>query len=343
MKSLIHTFVIVTLFLLLTGCGLKNSDESSHPLFKRAVKAQKANEIKLAVRYFNRFLSLRPDSAKTHLILASIYDENLDKPLRAVHHYELFLEIAPNSLEAGNVRKWLDAARKKYYYLCRLKYNDPEDVGVLQNSLYANELELKKLKQELKKLKLLQKRLVQYAREMRKRENIKNSELTALQKTLRQTLNELEETRIKLKEMLTPKKEEKKEEKTVEPEKITAPEEENAEEIKEKPIEEKKKDENIIAEPKEKPEAKSETKIPEAKLPVPEFLLKEIEEEKKEIDAAPRTYTVKRGDSLSSISRQFYGSSRYYKLIFAANRTILSTEKSLMPGQVLTIPANIKK
>lgn len=305
-------------------------------MFRRAVKAQKANEIKLAVKYFNHYLALRPGSSKTHLLLASIYDENLDKPLRAVYHYERFLEYAPNSPEAGNVKKWLAAARKRYYYQCRLKYNDPEDVGALQNTLYTTERELKKQKQELRKLKLLQKRLVQYARKMRNKEKARNAEFIDLQKTHRQTLDELEKTRIKLKEILAPKGKEK------------------GEEIKEKPektTEAEKKEKNKIAEPKEKPKEKPEEKseaaisrtIPKAQATAPAFVLKETEKAEKEVAAAPRTYTVKKGDSLSSISRQFYGSSRYYKLIFAANRTLLPVEKALRPGQVLKIPENIKK
>jgi tetratricopeptide (TPR) repeat protein len=99
----------------LTACELKTANESSHPLFRRAVKSQKANEMQQAVKYFNRYLAVRADSSKTHLLLASIYDENLDKPLRAVYHYERFLEFAPHSPEARNVEKWQEAALKKHY------------------------------------------------------------------------------------------------------------------------------------------------------------------------------------------------------------------------------------
>ncbi|MCP3967512.1 MAG: LysM peptidoglycan-binding domain-containing protein [Lentisphaerae bacterium] len=49
-------------------------------------------------------------------------------------------------------------------------------------------------------------------------------------------------------------------------------------------------------------------------------------------------YTVRHGDTLTGISRRFYGTSRLYKLIFDANRNILQTEFSLRPGQLLTIP-----
>ena len=324
MKSLIHIFAIAILFSGLTGCGLKNGDESSHPLFKRAVKAQKSNEIYQAVKYFNRYLALRPDSSKTHLMLASIYDENLDRPLRAVYHYERFLEFAPNSSEAGDVRKWLDAARKKYYYKARLKYNDPEDVSALQNSLFTRE-------QELKKIKLLQKQLIQYGRKIRANEKMLNAKLIRLQATHQQTLEEMEKIRNKLKET-SDKKEDK--EKKVEPEETPT-------------IEEKKEEEETVKpEEKSKP-ADSGLIIPKAQVIAPPFTIEKIDkvenkvEDKVEdkIDIKSRTYTVKKGDSLSSISRQLYGSAKYYKLIFNANRDVILSEKALQPGQVLKIPA----
>lgn len=52
----------------------------------------------------------------------------------------------------------------------------------------------------------------------------------------------------------------------------------------------------------------------------------------------PETYKVKSYDTLMRISREIYGDSKYYKQIFEANRDILTSETSLMPGQVLKIP-----
>ena len=56
-----------------------------------------------------------------------------------------------------------------------------------------------------------------------------------------------------------------------------------------------------------------------------------------------RTYIVKAGDSLSKISREVYGSSKYYKVIFEANRATMKTEASLKIGQELKIPKLQKK
>jgi nucleoid-associated protein YgaU len=51
-----------------------------------------------------------------------------------------------------------------------------------------------------------------------------------------------------------------------------------------------------------------------------------------------RNYTVKLGDSLSSISREFYGDANQYTKIFNANRHILRSPNMISPGQELVIP-----
>ena len=52
----------------------------------------------------------------------------------------------------------------------------------------------------------------------------------------------------------------------------------------------------------------------------------------------PRTYTVQPGDTLSVISKQMYGQSSLWQIIFEANRNMLSDPSRIRPGQVLVIP-----
>ena len=51
-----------------------------------------------------------------------------------------------------------------------------------------------------------------------------------------------------------------------------------------------------------------------------------------------RHYTVKPGDTLSKISREFYGDPGQFTKIFNANRNILKDPNSISPGQDLVIP-----
>jgi nucleoid-associated protein YgaU len=54
--------------------------------------------------------------------------------------------------------------------------------------------------------------------------------------------------------------------------------------------------------------------------------------------APGRTYTVQSGDTLSKISKQFYGNANDYMKIFNANKSTLSDPDKIKPGQVLQIP-----
>src|SRR5436190_22636074 len=51
-----------------------------------------------------------------------------------------------------------------------------------------------------------------------------------------------------------------------------------------------------------------------------------------------RRYTVKAGDTLSKISREFYGDANQYMTIFEANRNVLQDPNKISPGQELVIP-----
>lgn len=50
-------------------------------------------------------------------------------------------------------------------------------------------------------------------------------------------------------------------------------------------------------------------------------------------------YTVKSGDTLSKIAKEFYGNANQYNAIFEANKPMLTDPDKIYPGQVLRIPA----
>lgn len=55
--------------------------------------------------------------------------------------------------------------------------------------------------------------------------------------------------------------------------------------------------------------------------------------------ARAETYTVQAGDTLSKISKQFYGNANAYMKIFEANRDQLTDPDKIRVGQTLKIPA----
>jgi nucleoid-associated protein YgaU len=64
--------------------------------------------------------------------------------------------------------------------------------------------------------------------------------------------------------------------------------------------------------------------------------------ERKEPAGAPANeaqfYTVKPGDTLSKIAKQYYGNASKYPAIFEANKPMLKDPDKIYPGQVLRIP-----
>ncbi|OMP32043.1 MULTISPECIES: peptidoglycan-binding protein LysM [Mangrovimonas] len=49
-------------------------------------------------------------------------------------------------------------------------------------------------------------------------------------------------------------------------------------------------------------------------------------------------YTVKSGDTLGKVAKQYYGNAMKYPLIFDANKPMLEDPDKIYPGQVLRIP-----
>lgn len=57
------------------------------------------------------------------------------------------------------------------------------------------------------------------------------------------------------------------------------------------------------------------------------------------VSAPAGSYTVQKGDTLSKISKQFYGDANKYQKIFDANKDQLKDPDKIQPGQVLRIPS----
>lgn len=138
---------LILIACLASGCN-DGPDEASHPMFVKYRKALNSQRYPDAVEYLRRYLKVRPDSGTGHLAMATLCDEKLDDQLGAVYHYQRFLEIEPRSRQSKDVKNWLESAEKRYYLKAKNKFNDPEDVAALQNSLYEAENMLKSAQSE---------------------------------------------------------------------------------------------------------------------------------------------------------------------------------------------------
>jgi len=99
---------------------LKNAIESgkkgkvkdeSRMLYNMGCVYREAGSFKKAERSFLEALKLDPNDADTHYNLAVLYEEDFNNKIAAINHYKLFLEIAPDDVEAARVREWLEGAQ----------------------------------------------------------------------------------------------------------------------------------------------------------------------------------------------------------------------------------------
>ena len=51
-----------------------------------------------------------------------------------------------------------------------------------------------------------------------------------------------------------------------------------------------------------------------------------------------QTYTIEKGDTLSAISKRFYGKAKFWSKIFEANRDTIDNADKIFPGQVIKLP-----
>ena len=53
---------------------------------------------------------------------------------------------------------------------------------------------------------------------------------------------------------------------------------------------------------------------------------------------APRTYVIKKGDTLQKISEKFYGTTKKFDRIYEANKDVLKDKNTLKVGTKIKIP-----
>lgn len=71
--------------------------EESHPLMRRARTRKAANDIDGAIALYQEALERRPTLARAHLELGLLFDQPREDFVRAIYHYERYLELRPRA------------------------------------------------------------------------------------------------------------------------------------------------------------------------------------------------------------------------------------------------------
>lgn len=128
--------------MLLGGCrrASRDAQEEHDSLLNKAIELKKAEEIDQAIHYCKKSLERKPKLASAHLELAGMYDFYQEDYVRAIYHYERYLELRPDSQKRKLIEDVVRQAR----------LNFASSVPDVSNQALA---ELAKLKNENKQLR----------------------------------------------------------------------------------------------------------------------------------------------------------------------------------------------
>ena len=215
-----HAWWIV-IAVVITGCDRMITPKHAQQLKDAETKAA-SGDFGRAISLYESALEDRPTDAEVHYKLALLYDDKMNDPLDALHHFKRYLNIAPGGTRANDVKEFVK-----------------RDEVALLTSLSGDAI-------------------------------ISRTEATRLRNENLTLRKELDEARGRS---------------------------------------------HIVT---------SEQAATPAKP--------------KDLDTGRQTYVVRQGDTLASISRKFYKTSKRWKQILDANRDVISDPKKLVAGQALVIP-----
>lgn len=112
---------LLVLLCLLTvgGCGRARRAtlglETDDPLYRRGLQLLKQGRNQEALGSFLQVIEKRGDRApQSHLEAGLLYQEYFKDPIYAIYHFRKFLELEPDSRQAGLVRQRIDAAMRQF-------------------------------------------------------------------------------------------------------------------------------------------------------------------------------------------------------------------------------------
>jgi LysM repeat protein len=243
-----------------SGCGpggveiLSETDEKQYQL-AQDYKSQGRTEDALSA--FHRVIDARRDSPESHLEAGYIYLRDLKDPVRAIYHFDRYLQYKPQSPQAPQVRQLVETAQKEF---ARQLPAQPYQGGLDRIDL----MELvKNLKHENESLK---------------------RELTTAQGQVQQL-------------------------------------------------------KNVVGQARRLPQVQSQGEGASASAlglmtPASSAVIAAVPSSQN----VPRKHTVQSGDTLSTISKRYYGTPSRWIDIYQANRDRLRSENALKVGQEIRIP-----
>lgn len=324
--------ILIAVFMLwLCGCA---DAEHNHPMLKKAAQSKRMGEYRNAELCYKKYLAKNPDSARIHLELAKLYDEELEDYLLAVYHYKEYLRLTDkkDSSDVRAVNGFIERCEQRYVAktknVKKVLMTDEQEIERmaeaykkrLADEQKAMELEVARLKKEAEEEK--QKEAAEAAKLQQTAEN--NSTDSPVQQKVENIAAPIEKAADKNVADRAEKTVEKSENITADS--PVAVQTESARKIEE--TADKKTEEKVsqpVVQAKTKPV--EETQFP----PMDNASLNTVKETK------DREYKIQKGDTFTHLSRKFYGTTRYYRQLMEYNK--IPNPNRLKIGKIIKIPA----
>lgn len=118
MKPLFLSVTLFALFVgLFSGCapsGVELVSETDEKQYQLAQDYKSQGRMEEALSAFHRVIDARRDSPESHFEAGYIYLNDLKDPVRAIYHFDRYLQFKPQSPQAAQVRQLIETAQKEF-------------------------------------------------------------------------------------------------------------------------------------------------------------------------------------------------------------------------------------
>lgn len=141
MKSILRVGIGLALVWLAAGCGQgvswQDSRDERDPMFQRARERKNAQDVDGALKLYNEALDNKPRLANAHLEVGILYEKKEDY-IRAIYHYQRYLELRPSAQKNKLVEEIIRVA--KVCFAASLPNRPPgaiEEIALLKKEITA--------------------------------------------------------------------------------------------------------------------------------------------------------------------------------------------------------------
>lgn len=145
--------VSTTALLILSACapsGVEVVGETDEKQYQLAKEYQKAGRTEEALSAFIRVIDARRDAPESHFEAGYIYLNSMKDPIKAIYHFDRYIQFKPQSPQATQVRQLIETAQKEFArQLPAQPYQGELDRIDLMDLVKSLKLENDSLKREL--------------------------------------------------------------------------------------------------------------------------------------------------------------------------------------------------